>query len=177
MHCGRGRSLTESTGKTEKTDRKNATEHTLRKKENLSLSLSLSENKCQRNQKSLYIKQRKSLLTETQQKECESERGRERERKRRVLQNTHSLSPFHLYALCTSLGVHITPPLSPPSPRPSTTQQHKEKGDQGADCHDVDDGHWINGNPTPIAHPMSGYPLYAARRKSWGINGESSPFC
>lgn len=52
--------------------------------------------------------------------------------------------------------------------------QHKEKGDQGADCHDVDDGHWINGDPTPIAHPMSGYPLYAARRKDWGINALGS---
>ena len=31
------------------------------------------------------------------------------------------------------------------------------KGDQGADCHDVDDQHWINGFPTPIANPMSGW--------------------
>lgn len=45
------------------------------------------------------------------------------------------------------------------------------QGDQGADCHDVDEGHWINGDPTPIAHPMSGHPLYSARRKDWGING------
>ncbi|EGD79958.1 L-rhamnonate dehydratase [Salpingoeca rosetta] len=52
--------------------------------------------------------------------------------------------------------------------------QHKEKGDQGADCHDVDDEHWINGYPTPIAHPMSSYPLYAAKRKSWGINALGS---
>lgn len=44
------------------------------------------------------------------------------------------------------------------------------KGDQGADCHDVDDEHWINGFPNPIANPMSGYPQYAATRKSWGIN-------
>ena len=50
-------------------------------------------------------------------------------------------------------------------------QQHKEDGDQGADCHDVDDKHWINGYPTPIAHPMSSYPLYKDKRKSWGING------
>ena len=48
-------------------------------------------------------------------------------------------------------------------------------GDQGADCHDVADEHWINGtdpstNNTPIANPMSGYPQYAGARKSWGIN-------
>lgn len=46
----------------------------------------------------------------------------------------------------------------------------KNKGDQGADCHDVDDEHWINGKPTPVANPMSGYPMYAETRKSWGIN-------
>ncbi len=34
----------------------------------------------------------------------------------------------------------------------------KVTGDQGADCHDVADTHWINGHPTPIANPMSGYP-------------------
>ena len=44
------------------------------------------------------------------------------------------------------------------------------KGDQGADCHDVDDSHWINGNPLPVANPMSGYELYQRYRKSWGIN-------
>ncbi len=43
-------------------------------------------------------------------------------------------------------------------------------GDQGADCHDVDDKHWINGYPTPVANPMSGYALYKDTRKSWGIN-------
>lgn len=42
--------------------------------------------------------------------------------------------------------------------------------DQGADCHDVADEHWINGYPTPIANPMSSYPQYAGARKSWGIN-------
>eukprot|EP00045_Choanoeca_perplexa_P017980 m.273438 g.273438 ORF g.273438 m.273438 type:complete len:442 (+) comp17684_c0_seq22:905-2230(+) len=52
--------------------------------------------------------------------------------------------------------------------------QHKQEGDQGADCHDVDDGHWINGEPTPIAHPMSHYPLYSAARKTWGINALGS---
>lgn len=40
----------------------------------------------------------------------------------------------------------------------------------GADCHDVVDKHWINGYPTPIANPMSGYPRYHDYRKSWGIN-------
>ena len=28
----------------------------------------------------------------------------------------------------------------------------------------------INGFPTPIANPMSGYPMYAGTRKTWGIN-------
>lgn len=47
----------------------------------------------------------------------------------------------------------------------------KDEGkDQGADCHDVQDEHWINGFPTPIANPMSGYPMYAGTRKTWGIN-------
>ncbi|KAJ1445909.1 enolase C-terminal domain-like protein [Pelagophyceae sp. CCMP2097] len=46
---------------------------------------------------------------------------------------------------------------------------------QGADCHDVADEHWINGNDpstgrTPIANPMSAYSQYAGARKSWGIN-------
>jgi L-rhamnonate dehydratase len=35
--------------------------------------------------------------------------------------------------------------------------------DQGADCHDVEDEHWINGYPTPIANPMSGYPQYVIK--------------
>ena len=42
--------------------------------------------------------------------------------------------------------------------------------DQGADCHDVEDEHWINGYPTPIANPMSSYAQYKGARKSWGIN-------
>ncbi|XP_062501533.1 L-rhamnonate dehydratase-like [Corticium candelabrum] len=45
---------------------------------------------------------------------------------------------------------------------------------QGADCHDVEDEHWINGFPTPIANPMSVYPQYKAYRKSWGINALGS---
>jgi L-rhamnonate dehydratase len=49
-----------------------------------------------------------------------------------------------------------------------------EKGDQGADCHDVADNHWINGYPTPIANPMSGYEFYKGTRKSWGINALGS---
>lgn len=44
----------------------------------------------------------------------------------------------------------------------------------GADCHDVDDQHWINGHPTPIANPMSTYPRYQQYRKSWGINALGS---
>ncbi len=47
-------------------------------------------------------------------------------------------------------------------------------GDQGADCHDVIDKHWINGHPTPIATPMSGYPQYATYRRSWGIQALGS---
>ena len=47
-------------------------------------------------------------------------------------------------------------------------------GDQGADCHDVDDQHWINGHPVPIANPMSGYSPYQQYRKSWGINALGS---
>ena len=42
--------------------------------------------------------------------------------------------------------------------------------DHGADCHDVQDQHWIDGFPTPIANPMSGYHKYTQSRKSWGIN-------
>lgn len=45
---------------------------------------------------------------------------------------------------------------------------------QAADCHDVDDSHWINGTDTPIANPMSSYPQYANSRKSWGINALGS---
>jgi len=52
--------------------------------------------------------------------------------------------------------------------------QHKSKGDQGADCHDVDDKHWINGYPNPISNPMSGYAQYKGARKSWGINALGS---
>jgi L-rhamnonate dehydratase len=44
------------------------------------------------------------------------------------------------------------------------------KGGHGADCHDVQDKHWIDGYPVPIANPMSGYSIYAQSRKSWGIN-------
>jgi L-rhamnonate dehydratase len=46
----------------------------------------------------------------------------------------------------------------------------KVEGQQGADCHDVEDKHWINGHPTPIANPMSSYAQYKGARKSWGIN-------
>ena len=67
-----------------------------------------------------------------------------------------------------------------------------ESADQGADCHDVAKGHWIDGNlPTnldfldplkdrenaefhPIANPMSGYSKYQTSRKSWGINAMGS---
>ena len=52
--------------------------------------------------------------------------------------------------------------------------QNDDKMQQGADCHDVEDEHWINGHPTPIANPMSGYSQYAGARKSWGINALGS---
>jgi L-rhamnonate dehydratase len=55
---------------------------------------------------------------------------------------------------------------------------------QGADCHDVQDTHWINGNLPlgdgpepellPIATPMSVHPAYQRHRKSWGINALGS---
>ena len=47
--------------------------------------------------------------------------------------------------------------------------------DQGADCHDVEDQHWINGFPVPIATPMSHYEQYRrCGRKAWGINALGS---
>lgn len=47
--------------------------------------------------------------------------------------------------------------------------------DQGADCHDVEDEHWINGFPVPIATPMSHYGRYRrCGRKAWGINALGS---
>lgn len=58
-------------------------------------------------------------------------------------------------------------------PGPAATDAHisqSASSSHGADCHDVIDEHWINGHPTPIANPMSGYKAYAASRKSWGIN-------
>jgi len=53
---------------------------------------------------------------------------------------------------------------------------------QGADCHDVADTHWINGNLPlkktgellPICNPMSVHPPYKKHRKSWGINAIGS---
>eukprot|EP00811_Abedinium_folium_P034257 NODE_7154_length_1603_cov_4.979675.p1 GENE.NODE_7154_length_1603_cov_4.979675~~NODE_7154_length_1603_cov_4.979675.p1 ORF type:complete len:468 (-),score=119.00 NODE_7154_length_1603_cov_4.979675:127-1530(-) len=57
---------------------------------------------------------------------------------------------------------------------------------QGADCHDVSDAHWIDGNLPlergegkepellPIANPMSMHPAFKAKRKSWGINAIGS---
>ena len=50
------------------------------------------------------------------------------------------------------------------------SDRHNATAGGGADCHDVQDRHWINGHPTPIANPMSIYRKYAATRKSWGIN-------
>ena len=73
-----------------------------------------------------------------------------------------------LYAeLCASTtGTKVFPRIK--QVRAYTSEAAVE--DQGADCHDVGDEHWINGFPTPIANPMSGYPHYAGARKSWGIN-------
>eukprot|EP00438_Fugacium_kawagutii_P011974 Skav236733 [mRNA] locus=scaffold3352:131646:136362:+ [translate_table: standard] len=56
----------------------------------------------------------------------------------------------------------------------------KKQHVQGADCHDVADQHWINGNLPcdgellPIANPMSVHPPYKRFRKSWGINAMGS---
>ncbi|XP_045214572.2 L-rhamnonate dehydratase-like [Mercenaria mercenaria] len=62
-------------------------------------------------------------------------------------------------------------------PRIKTVRAYVSKaseGDQGADCHDVNDEHWINGYPTPVANQMSMYELYQPFRKSWGINALGS---
>ena len=29
--------------------------------------------------------------------------------------------------------------------------------------------HWINGHPTPLVSPMSGYPQYQQQWSSWGV--------
>ena len=58
--------------------------------------------------------------------------------------------------------------------RAYTTKPPAGEGQQGSDCHDVPDTHWINGHPTPIANPMSGYPQYTKTRTSWGINALGS---
>ncbi len=55
-------------------------------------------------------------------------------------------------------------------PRVCAVRAYKTKsvpatsGSQGADCHDVGNDHWIDGNPIPIANPMSGYAQYAKSR-------------
>lgn len=57
-------------------------------------------------------------------------------------------------------------------------QRNKTSSEQGADYHDVDDQHWINGcapHFPQIANPMSVYKdQYANSRKSWGINAMGS---
>jgi L-rhamnonate dehydratase len=61
-------------------------------------------------------------------------------------------------------------------------QPDKQASVQGADCHDVADEHWINGNLPlnstgellPICNPMSVHPPYKRARKSWGINAIGS---
>jgi len=58
--------------------------------------------------------------------------------------------------------------------RAYTSKPPAGDGQQGADCHDVASTHWINGHPTPIANPMSGYAQYAKTRTSWGINALGS---
>lgn len=65
-----------------------------------------------------------------------------------------------------------------------TQEPDKKQHVQGADCHDVADLHWINGNLPlgdgpdkellPIANPMSVHPAYKKHRKSWGINAMGS---
>ncbi len=48
----------------------------------------------------------------------------------------------------------------------------KVTGDQGADCHDVADTHWINGHPTPIANHISGYPHCVLLYSDWAETKE-----
>ena len=82
---------------------------------------------------------------------------------------------------------------------PAAPTASAEKFEGGADCHDVEDAHWINGNlgpdRLPIANPMSVWEQYKvpptskltlafssfdklalpqARRTSWGINALGS---
>jgi len=52
--------------------------------------------------------------------------------------------------------------------------QQGEATDQGADCHDVPDTHWLNCGLAPVATPMSVHPQYSQTRKSWGINAMGS---
>lgn len=65
--------------------------------------------------------------------------------------------------------------------RAYVSEPDKKQHVQGADCHDVADTHWINGNLPlgdsellPIANPMSGHPAYKRYRKQWGINAIGS---
>lgn len=68
--------------------------------------------------------------------------------------------------------------------RAYVAEQEEKQHVQGADCHDVADTHWINGNLPlgegpeqeflPIANPMSVHPAYHRHRKSWGINALGS---
>ena len=44
----------------------------------------------------------------------------------------------------------------------------------GGYSYDVNDQHWLNGHPTPLANPMSSYPCYQQYWKSWGINALGS---
>ena len=69
--------------------------------------------------------------------------------------------------------LHCTTPKLLPSPLSGTITLFPPFY-AGADCHDVDDHHWINGHPTPVANPMSSYPRYQQYRKSWGINALGS---
>jgi len=71
-------------------------------------------------------------------------------------------------SVCAGQGTKVFPRIK--QIRAYVVEASEGEEDQGADCHDVEDEHWINGYPTPIANPMSGYPQYKGARKTWGIN-------
>ena len=59
------------------------------------------------------------------------------------------------------------------------TQTSAAKGDQGGDCHDVADNHWIDGGMSPIACPMAvtmtSYFLCILLQMSWDMS--SPEYC
>ncbi|CAE7669836.1 rhmD [Symbiodinium microadriaticum] len=80
--------------------------------------------------------------------------------------------------LCFAMAARSFPRIS--QVRAYVSESDDKQHVQGADCHDVADKHWINGNLPlddellPIANPMSVHPPYKRHRKSWGINAMGS---